>query len=343
MAFPEFDRSRPSILFFCRGRGRGHAVPDAVIAREIAERRPDVQLHFVSYGTGARTLEALGFPVIDLGLPDDNSTVATTVLAGRLVGMLRPDLVVAHEEFAALPVARIFGVPAVLITPYFPEAGTYWGESLWHAGRILLLDARGRQKEPAASRGRVAYVGPGLRKFEYHRRDRARARRELGLGDGLVVAVFPGSWTEAKAPLLDRVIKAVPTQHQLIWLAGEDEALVRESLRGRRALVLQAEWQIDRLMCAADLAITKCSRNTSRELAALGIRTLSVSYGLNPADEQSMAPLASSRIVPPRQISRRLILATLGEPEPKPVRFRNRSCAGEILKLLTDRVSSPGS
>lgn len=63
-----------------------------------------------------------------------------------------------------------------------------------------------------------------------------------------------------------------------MWLAGSDAALLgRQTRRRPPTTVLEHEWDIARLMCACDLVIIKCNRMTVRELATLGIRTLSVS------------------------------------------------------------------
>ena len=173
-----FEPGRKKILFFTRGRGRGHAIPDIAIMRELEQLRPDIQVRFVSYGTGALTLAAHGIPCVDLQLPDQNSIAATTVLAGRVMGALAPDLVVAHEEFSAMPVAKIFGLPTVMITDFFTTPGMLSMESLWYADRVLFLARRGLHAEPPSVRGKVRYLGPTLRKFLYRRGDRRRARAE---------------------------------------------------------------------------------------------------------------------------------------------------------------------
>ena len=41
------------ILFFSRGRGRGHAIPDMQIAKELERQDSEIEIRFVSYGTGA--------------------------------------------------------------------------------------------------------------------------------------------------------------------------------------------------------------------------------------------------------------------------------------------------
>lgn len=334
MAFPHFDPDRPGILFFCRGRGRGHAIPDSVIVRELAELRPDIQVHFVSYGTGARTLESLGFSLIDLDLPDDNSYAVTTVVAGQLIGELQPDLVVAHEEFTALLAAKILRKPAVLITDFFGKADSFAMECQWFADRILFLDRRGIHAEPPSAKGRTTYLGPALRRFQYRRRDRARARRELGLpASAKIITVMPGSWTEARAPLAERLFEAYDRlrgEKHLVWLAGADAKILSHP----GVTVKESDWQIDRLMVASDLVITKCNRMTVRELAALGIRTLSVSYGLNPPDEVAIAGIRSNTTIRRQDLTSRVLRRALERPEPSPTRLRSRSVSAELASLV---------
>src|SRR5947207_13572778 len=86
------DKTKTKVLFFSRGRGRGHAIVDIEVGRELGELRGDVEIRFVSYGTGARTIAERGIAAIDLGLPDANGIAVTTVLARRLVGRLQPAL-----------------------------------------------------------------------------------------------------------------------------------------------------------------------------------------------------------------------------------------------------------
>lgn len=84
MAFPEFEPNKRKVLFFCRGRGSGHAIPDIEITNELLRLRGDVEVRFVSYATGAKTLAEFGFPVIDLGLPELNSLLDVIVLATKV-------------------------------------------------------------------------------------------------------------------------------------------------------------------------------------------------------------------------------------------------------------------
>lgn len=322
------------IAYFSRGRGRGHAIADIEIAARLKPLLPAAEIVFVSYGTGARTLREHGIDVIDMGLPDANSIAATTVIAGRIVGGLRPDLVVAHEEFPALPVAKIFGMPAIFLTDFFGEPGKFSAESLWFADRILFLDRAGVHEEPPSAAGKVVYLGPQLRNFFWRRAQAKKARRELGLNPSqIVIGVFPGSWTEAMAPLAQALLTAVPKQAQLIWLADDAPAAPNVTR-------LPRNWQVDRYMVACDLAITKTNRMTVHELAWLGIRTLSIDYGLNDVDTACIAGLPNNHTIHLRGLNAAAIRSALRAPAPRPYRPKGKDAAGEIAATWRNLATS---
>ncbi|MBI2690021.1 MAG: hypothetical protein HYX27_27260 [Acidobacteria bacterium] len=343
MEFPGFHPEHRKILFFSRGRGRGHVIPDMQIAQEIARLRTDVDVCFVSYGTGAATLRCHGVSHIDLGLPDQNRINDTIVLAGRLIGSLNPDLVVAHEEFSALPPAKIFDKPAILITDWFTEPDALSMGSLRFADRILFLDSPGIYAEPPWVAGKVEYVGPVLRNFQYRAADRQRARRELGIGgDGLVVAVLPGSWRESVVPILEPVLAAFDLQRwdlrHLIWIAGEDEDLIREHTRDRKDVTVRNyEPQIDLIMVAADVVITKGNRKTLLELDYLGVPSVSLSNGTNPIDHHRAGLLPNNRMLPADATALDIfdaVGAAIARPiQPSSMKNSAVVCADRILEL----------
>ena len=291
MAFPEFDEGRRKVLFFSRGRGRGHAIPDMEIVKEMTKAHEDVNVRFVSYGTGARTIERYGFPLIDVGLPDQASHTAMTVIAGRLIASLDPDLVVSHEEFAVLPAAKIFSKRTICITDWFVEPEQLSMACLGYADKILFIDEPGIFEEPPCVQGRVEYVGPVLREFQYGPEDRDRARSELNIPpDAFVVAVLPGSWTEEKVPIFDPVMEAYDALDRpskfLIWVAGSDKQMIGDRLAGRQdVLVLEFDPAIERVMVAAQVAVTKSTRKVGSELEALGVPNVALQTGLNRIDD----------------------------------------------------------
>ena len=150
------------VLFFSRGRGRGHAIPDLAIAAELARLAPELTVRFASYATGLETLVEAGHAAVDLQLPDDAPYLELLVRAARVIAAEQPDLVVSHEEFAALPAARTFGLPSVFVVDFFPSRDV-WLESLRYADDILFIERRGIFAEPAELRGRVRYLGPVVR------------------------------------------------------------------------------------------------------------------------------------------------------------------------------------
>ena len=293
MTGAEFDPNTRKVLFFCRGRGIGHAIPDIEIVKELEAIRPDIEVRFVSYATGARTLAEHGYKVIDLGLPEMNSLLDVMVLATKVTGWLKPELVVAHEEFGALPAAQVYDLPAMFVTDWFVKADRLIMGALRYANEIVFADWEGRFEEPPQAKGKVCYVGPILREFEYSTADQARARRELGLAEeGSVIAVLPGGYaTEERAPMADLVVEAFDRLERngkhIVWVAGEDQQALAERFGERDDItVLGREWQVDRVMAASDAAITKANRKTVMELESLGIRSVALSPGLNPIDDE---------------------------------------------------------
>ncbi|MBM3795796.1 MAG: UDP-N-acetylglucosamine--N-acetylmuramyl-(pentapeptide) pyrophosphoryl-undecaprenol N-acetylglucosamine transferase [Acidobacteria bacterium] len=337
MPFPQLDAGPRKLLYFSRGRGRGHAIPDLEIWLELAAlgEPSDVQVRFASYGTGARTLEEAGHPVIDVDLPDEGSITAVTVLAGKLIRWLQPDLVVSHEEFPVFPAARIFDVPAAAVLGFFGPPEWLSMRSLRFADRVIFTDRAGLYPEPPDLAGRVDYVGPVLRRFAYARRDRAKARRELGIAaHAFVAAMLPGSWSEAEAPVAELVLAAwaaLPAPKHLLWVAGANTEAMTASVSGRcDVTVVRFDPRIERIMVAADVAITKVNRLSLIELEHLGVPSVSLSHGLNPMDEHRAARLASNRTLPVAKLTPGQLAAALLQqwqtPAP-PIRYRNAARA----------------
>lgn len=290
---PEFSPENQKVLFFCRGRGTGHAIPDLAIAEAIEAVAGGVEIRFVSYSTGAACIADAGRPVIDLELPDEAEFLDVLVRAAGLIEWLRPDLVVAHEEFAALPASCVMRCPAMFVTDWFVGEERLVMAALEYASEILFLDGPEGWDVPRQAAGKVQFLGPLLREFDYSSVDRELARRELGLPeDGVVVSVLPGAYaTEERVPIADLVLGAFgaldyPVKH-LVWVAGDDRERIVGLTEGRDDVsVLGFQDQIDRVMVASDCAITKANRKTVMELEALGIPAIALSPGTNPVDDR---------------------------------------------------------
>jgi hypothetical protein len=289
------------LLLFSRGRGRGHATPDLWIVRELRKLIPTLQVSFASYGTGAQALVEAGERVVDLGLPEANPFLGTAVQGGLLIREASPLLVVSHEEFGVVPAAKILGVPVVFITHWFTHPEHLSMQALKYADEVLFIDRPGVFAEPEYLRDRIRYVGPVLRVFDYQPTDRHRARAELGIqpDEVLVLMLSSGWFTEERAPSMDLVLEAFGLVNhaakRLIWVAGSDlEEVSRRTLGIRDVSVIRSEPVIEKLMVACDVAVTKGTHNIGNELAALGIRSISLSYGSNFADDEFARSISSN-------------------------------------------------
>ncbi len=347
MGFPEFTEHSAKVLFFSRGRGRGHAIPDIEIGRALQALRRDAEVRFVSYGTGARTFTELGMPVIDTGLAESGANAEMSALAGRLIRWLNPDLVVSHEEFAAAPVAKIFDKPVLFLTDWFGDGESYAMRSLLFADEIVFLGPPGVFAEPAWVADKVRYLGPFVR-FGAKQRDKAVLRAKHGVSAGAtVVGVFPGSWTEAMAPVLELVLAAYDSLpfggKVLVWVAGADHDEMQARLAGRNGVVLlDRTWEMDEWMALCDVAITKSSRKTVYELAYLRVPQVALSHELNPNDDRvtrSLPGVAWLRIegLGAESVARALQAALRSGPQAEFEACSAAACA-EIVCRALDRA-----
>ncbi len=351
MASVDFDPSKKKLLFFSRGRGSGHAIPDIEIVRELHSLRDDVDIRFVSHATGAKTLANFGFTVIDLDLPELTSLLDMIVLASKVTGWLDPDLVVSHEEFGALPASKIYDNPAIFITDWFVENSRITMQTMRYAESVVFIDEPGFFEEPAVVNGRVNYVGSIMRKFDYAPADRERARAKLGLpADADVISVLPGSYAnEKRVPIADLVLGAFqqlesPAKN-LVWVAGADEQLLLEKSKGCDGVVVSGyEWQIDRVMVASDVAITKANRKTVLELESLGIPSIAISPQTNPIDDARVAECKGVRFRRHSELNAKALLGDINDLLRRPPATPTPSAAAKgaplAAQLISDAIDS---
>jgi hypothetical protein len=76
-------------------------------------------------------------------------------------------------------------------------------------------------------------------------------------------------------------------------------------------LVKEHDWQMDRLMVACNLAIAKANRITLKELAALGIPSISISQGRNPIDDLLIERIATNTALNSRTVTVRTLMEAI--------------------------------
>jgi hypothetical protein len=347
-------RERKRILFFTRGRGRGHAIPDLLIVDHLRRLAPSVDVQFVSYGTGARTLRNSDVPLVDLGFADDNNFLDTLIPSAECIQRYSPDLVVSHEEFAAVTAAQLTRAPVVFVTDWFMDKDSLFMYSIRSSMQILFIGDRGLFEEPDYLKGKVRYMGNLIRPFEYTRADWLKARAELGLSkDTLIVSVIPGVWAnEDRCPMFDLVTSAfreIPTANKrLLWIAGNDyKELCNKSRTFPSVKIFPYHDPIERVMVASDAVITKGNRGTTLELAELRVPSISLSYGLNPVDDTIVCRLPNNvalnvRAVNSRYLSEKIHALTenarMGNaPSSAPPNTTAQSVAQLLLEALVAR------
>jgi len=310
--------ARPRVFFFARGHGRAHAIRAMEVATDIEALGSNASFTFVSYGTGAETFRAHGKEALDLGISEASSIWAILVAAGRHLGVERPDLVVSCEEFAVLPAAKMMRIPAIFMGEWFISPRSPLMQALVHADEIIFTEDPGIFEEPPYVKGKVFYSGPLLRKFKYLGRDRERARQDLRLPvDATVIAVLPGDWaTEENEPIGHVLIPAFDSLRApgkiIVWVGGRDHELVARRFGGRPDVIIkQNDQEMDRLTVASDFAVTKGNSTTVKELAALGIPSISISHGRNPVDDTYLRRIASNRFLEASLLSPAELLACM--------------------------------
>lgn len=293
----------PEVMIVSRGHGYGHALPDMAIAAKLTDLVQNLRLQFVSYAAGAHAYRACGYEVLDLNLPDTPPFLDMVIAFTRLLAQGAPKLVIAHEEIPVLPAAKLLDIPCLFIVHFFTDPSSLFMQALQYAAEVVFTAEPGLFTEPPYLRSKICYVGRAVRPFHFTLADRDRARRELRIPlDETVVLCQPGAWIESRVPLVDLLGAAwnlVPRcPKRLIWIAGRDrELLAARFLRQTDVMILKEDWQIDRLMAASDLLITKGNRQTTYEAASLGLPSISISNLTNWTDDVAIANVESNTAV----------------------------------------------
>lgn len=303
-----------TIMFFSRGKGRGHAIPDAAIAAELSKLLPFVKVQFVSYSVGAETLRELGHDVIDLALPEDNAPWDVLSRALPVMHANLPNLIVSHEEFCILPLASALRIPSIFLTDWFARPDSVHMLALKYADLVVFLDEQGLYDEPYYLSGKIVYVGPVLRRLNVDGTDKAGARLSLRIArDDLVVLVAPGGadmHSEGRAPLFDMLVGSFDLLEErnkrLLWVAAEpDYSLLRHKAEDKNNIsILKPHFDFTPTLLASDLVITKGNRLPLLECEKLQIPSISVSFGYNVIDDCRIAQIRTNTALRARGLTR---------------------------------------
>lgn len=205
--------------------------------------------------------------------------------AGRWLRKWRPDVVVSTFPFISYVIGgaleRHVGAPARLITVV--TDGGHVNRS-WFAGRVddfaVTDEATERFARPLAAGRMVVRVDLPLRPGFDRPLQRARARAQLGLGEGPVVLIWGGAQGLARGieALVDRLTWQ-PTAVTPIVVTGSNARLaarLRRSARASHVRILDQCDDVPTLLSAADVVVGKAGWVSLCEARAAGLPTVCI-------------------------------------------------------------------
>lgn len=272
------------VLFISRGLGWGHSTRDMLIAKLIKEISPEVKIEFASCDAGYRAYNTLGYECFDLDLPANGAVGKRILKIGRLIKENQPALAIVDEELLALPIAKLFDVPVIFITNWFPLRRDREGIGLFNqADAILFTEYESFFKKPRGISVPVECAGPVYRTFPHRQEEKLKIRKELGINTRyLILTTIGGGAAKAisyDTALLECIVDAflkLDMDAQLWLICGAlDKFFKYAEAKGGNIKILGSTSELPKFMFASDLVITR-SGVTLWELAGLGIPSICI-------------------------------------------------------------------
>ena len=292
------------------GGTAGHTLPGIAIAQALVERgHPAGDLHFVGSvrGSEARLVPAAGFAITVL--PGRGIQRRLTLAnVGAVLGLLRavvvafglmrrhrPAVVVAMGGYASVPcalAAAVLRVPIVVAEQNaVPGAANRLTSRL---AKVAAVSFPGTELPRAVLTGNP--VRPEVLAVD-RERDRAQARRDLGVAQGqIVLLAFGGSLGSLRineavvGALADWLARGDLTVHHVIGERDWATFAERPSALPSGALTyvpVRYEQDMPRAFSAADLVICRSGATTVAELAVVGVPSILVPLPGAPGDHQT--------------------------------------------------------
>jgi hypothetical protein len=213
------------------------------------------------------------------------------IKARQVIADVKPDIVLSHEEFAAVVAAHMDGLPSIFMSAWLPPGNSLASDSLAYADSIVILGEPGIFPLPVPLKRPPLFVGSLVREMKFSVADRSHLRSEFDVPqDAFVILVNPGGWTEQQVPLAAIVLSAytrLESSHkELFWLTSEDYGqLSQAASKHQNVRVLKFHNPIEQLIALSDVVVTKGTRGATLDAAAVGVPSISISAGLNQVDE----------------------------------------------------------
>ncbi|MFS0614357.1 glycosyltransferase [Lederbergia ruris] len=312
------------ILYLSRGRGYGHAIVDRVVADNIISKIPNVEIIFSSYGEGKSVLSRSNYPIIDLNISveEEFSPVITREIYNAY-NIVKPDLIISHEIFYAIPFAKIAQLPSLFITHWFFEQITnddfclYLSKLMGSADIIAMIDCKEFHLPPPHLQDKTHFVGPVLR-IDSLQGDEPN----ISINKRNYIVINIGGRIEANAKLIEFILICLKkinwtgTYGDIILFVGERKEYFEEFANkiNLSAIVMDFSEKILQLQRESVFVIGRGSFTILSELAALGVPSLHILFEDNPVDKfhaENFSLLGTAKICKYKEITQETFISTI--------------------------------
>lgn len=276
------------------GGTAGHINPGLTIAKHIQQKKPESKILFVGTEQGLETnlvpregfelslIRVMGFKrkVILQNIKAINELLCGLKDAYRVVKQFKPDIVIGTGGYVCGPVLMVAAL--LKIPTLIHEQNAFPGMT----NRILskFVDRVAISFKEAAKHfsvgKKIVFTGNPIR-IEMLQADRAKSREKLGVANESLVVIFGGSRGAGKvnqivAEMLNKEFQE--NEFKVVFSTGVGQFDSVKEVLGERsfsfAQIVPYIYNMQEVMAAADLLITRAGAMTISEIAAMGIPSI---------------------------------------------------------------------
>ncbi|NGP46915.1 UDP-N-acetylglucosamine--N-acetylmuramyl-(pentapeptide) pyrophosphoryl-undecaprenol N-acetylglucosamine transferase [Bacillaceae bacterium SIJ1] len=313
------------ILYFSRGRGYGHSMVDILIRRDLLTYYPHVEISMASYADGLRSFIQNDIKVeeLDIDLDDEYSIFSGGPILD-LIHRINPDLIISHEMFIAVQIAKKLSIPSILITHWFFEQVTpenkkslVFQEMFNDTNEVIMIDIENFHIKPKTLKAPTTFVGPITRIPSKHFNDK-KTRARYGLREDIDIVCLSLGGGRSKESLyiakttIELFNRTKDPSLGLIYFAGENYKYFSEYKNNDRFYLGTNEWDyyMD-VQAIANIVITRGTFNTLSELATMDIPSISILDDTNPVDRfhaKNFEKIGTTNVIDLNQLTSEILL-----------------------------------
>lgn len=370
------------VLLFSEGFGTGHTGAAYALAEGIKLLNPDIQCRVIELGkflnptvapwilsayrkTVSRQPKLVGMMYksqYNKSIGKLSRLALHRVFYSRAMEVIRrlqPDLIICTHPVPAAVIARLRQLG--LKVPLYTVITDYDAHGSWVNDEVnRYLVSTSRVKSILASRGvspeLITVTGIPVHPKFWERYNKTQLRKELGLANIPTVLIMGGGWGLMFGKKIMDSLTARIDDIQLIFCMGSNERLADKMLANPllnhpNVRIMGYSNEVNKLMDASDLLITKPGGMTCTEGQAKGIPMLF--YNAIPGQEekncQYFVEIGLAEVLEPAVVEKwfkQLLREYAGAEEQRikriaPDRHAPRNCAEKVLELMGSPIEDP--